>query len=136
VRRENIGMTRRRLLLLAAAACLLLAAPFVARWVMTPAPGVTLENFKRLHDGMALDEVASILGRPPDDRKDYPANEWPATMYSWKSSTGKGEVVIVHFIGGGLDGEFLNEYREIVLNLASPRTDDNLIAKIRRWLGL
>src|SRR5687768_11090065 len=65
-------MPRRRILLLAAAVCLLLllAVPFGVRWAMTPEPGVTLENFRRLHSDMTMEEVEAVLGRPSDTKRD------------------------------------------------------------------
>lgn len=64
------------------AACLLLAAPLAALLVVlgspeppTPVPGPTLENFNRLHVGMAQSEAKAILGPPAESGKNFVAWE-------------------------------------------------------------
>ena len=54
-------MTRRRLLILSALLLLPLVG-FGIYFLTPPKPGVTRENFRRLHKGMTQEEVESILG--------------------------------------------------------------------------
>ena len=119
-------MPRRRLLLIVAAVCLLLAVPFVVRWAMTPVPGVTNENFKRLHTGMTLEEMEAILGERAELQHvaGMPVHTW----------TGKdsGVSVIENAPGYMVGWHFRNGYP--IAQLASP--PDPLLTKIRRWLGL
>jgi hypothetical protein len=56
-----LRVRRRRLLLVALVAAGLAAAFF---WLQLPRPGVTRANFERLEEGMTLEEVETILGRP------------------------------------------------------------------------
>src|SRR5262249_29487410 len=58
-------MGRRRLLIGCGAAILLAVAGFAfVHWLTTPPPGVTLENFRRLRQGMTISEVEALLGEP------------------------------------------------------------------------
>jgi hypothetical protein len=60
-------MTRRRLL--AASALLLLPLiGFGVYLLIPPNPGVTVENFHRLHKGMMLEQVETLLGGPENNR--------------------------------------------------------------------
>jgi hypothetical protein len=53
-------MKRRSLLL----GCLALVALVAVPRLLAPKPGVTVENFRRLHRGMTKEEVDAILGGP------------------------------------------------------------------------
>lgn len=126
-------MSRRRLLLLAAAVCLL-AIPFVARLATTPAPGVTLENFKRLHRGMTLEEVEAIMGRSPDDSDDLRRRGGNGIVRWWYSEEAKVHILTSHHdstyyaAAGGFERAGIR-----VDSLAEP---SSAIGKIRRWLRL
>jgi hypothetical protein len=43
-----------------------LGGPLLYFWLSTPAPGVTLENFHRLHLCMSANQVEEILGKPAE----------------------------------------------------------------------
>lgn len=57
-------MIRRRLLLFAVVLASLIGVGIYL--LLPPKPGVTLENFRRLHVGMTRSEVESILGTPDE----------------------------------------------------------------------
>lgn len=125
-------MTRRRLLLFAAAACLLFVVPAVAYWTLVPTPGVTLENFKRLHSGMSIEEVKTIMGRAPDR-----SFQWIGSGHLWHGEEGTvsistdfdARMVGVFYPGRkGPTSQFL-EGDEIFM--ASP-PPESIFAKIRR----
>src|SRR5690348_18276985 len=59
-------MTRYRLLLAGSVICVGVITGVLLQWALTPSPGMTRENFKRLHAGMTLPEMEAIMGRPPD----------------------------------------------------------------------
>jgi hypothetical protein len=116
------GKTRRSILL-AAAASLLVASPIAAVWwALTPEPGVTLENFRRLHDGMTLEEIETIMGKP-SDRCEIPMNG--SSTHIWVGDEGT-----VSITQGFVTGTFQKQ-GETVRQLASaPRS-----FRIRHWLG-
>jgi hypothetical protein len=59
--------TRRTLVLLLTATALGLAGGyFILDYATTPEPGITLECYDRLRDGMTIAQVEAILGRPCD----------------------------------------------------------------------
>ena len=120
-------MTRRRLLLIGTVACLLVATPFVVRWALTPAPGPTLENFKRLRAGMSWEQAKDILG--PTDHHLLPngavRNYWTAgdeEILVWEDSAGRVE-----------DGIFV-DYRG--RNWKIVRPEETVMDRLRRWFGL
>jgi hypothetical protein len=62
--RRGDTMRRRFLLVVGLFACLFCGASLYVMWQPSYTPGVTPENFRRLHKGMTRDEVQAILGGP------------------------------------------------------------------------
>jgi hypothetical protein len=78
---EDFGVSRRRRRWFAAGIGVLLLATlgFVSFVCLTtPPPGVTLENFRRLREGMSKQEVASILGAPEKELYSRNTQIWEA----------------------------------------------------------
>src|SRR5262245_9851083 len=73
-----------RRLLCASIAMLVLmsAAAFGTIYLLTPTPGVTLDNAHRLHQGMRLSQVEELMGRTPDSTGD---DAWGSSIAYWKS---------------------------------------------------
>src|SRR5688572_21853117 len=126
-------MTRYRPHLFATAACLLVAVPFVVRWAMTPAPGVTLENFRRLYAGMTIAEVEQTIGRRCDRFQsiDLPVKR---NYYSWSGDSTLPFLEIAEIPGdeGIYSGRFVQGSDDVTLLAVR----ESLSGKIRRWLGL
>lgn len=124
-------MPRHRPLLLTAAVCLL-AGPFALRLAMTPEPGVTRENFRRLAKGMTLAEIEEIMG----ERSDAGGELLPGKSYSWTGKTGD-VVVVMSPEGRAESGTFyLRRYTGRIRLIRDMDIGDCFLAKIRRWLGM
>jgi hypothetical protein len=69
-RQETLPMRRRRLLLGVGPPALLgVAGLALFLWLMTPTPGVTWENFRRLRVGMSAREAKALLGEGYEELK-------------------------------------------------------------------
>ena len=122
-------MRRRRLLLTVGAVALLGVAGFAMFiWLISPTPGVTLENFRRLLEGMSTTDVEALLGEPSKVRESL-----RGTTRCWQ-----GEEV-------GID--LLFDADRVLFGIAVPpqppgrfglaeyiRVDESFLDRIRRWL--
>ncbi len=130
--RETWVMSRRKRALLWA--WLLVALTGVGlvgvQWAMTPTPGVTLENFRRLHDRMKMEEIEPILGGPAHDG-------WPPFTHEWTGEEGKIHLNAVpekhRQIFIGYTGTFTTPDGKTFRVAAA---NESLLARLRRWLGL
>jgi hypothetical protein len=99
----------------------------VTDWMLTPPPGVTEANVKRIRPGMTLAEVESILGGPGDRllltnrEKAFTAR---GLLYFWAGDAGSAWVVVTE------DGR-VHEAEWVPDCDAQPGS----FARLRAWLG-
>ena len=109
-----------------------LAAFALSLWLTTPSPGVTLENFRRIHVGMSQERAEAMLGRPAEGVWDGipslcpPTHVWvEGELYVYLDICEDGQVVGgVAFAGAG-DGA----KQEVPLSVS-----ENWLDCLRRWL--
>ena len=91
-------------------------------------PGVTVENFKRLHKGMTEEEVEAIFGRPAD-HKSY------MTLQNLRDWDGPGFRVHLVFSLGEAHGflVFLDNRTELEIQ---EKPYEFPLKQMGRWLGL
>jgi hypothetical protein len=102
-------MRRKRLLVILVIACAVLAGSVLLFRYLSPGPGVTLENFKRIRKGMTERDVEAILGTAGEK-----AYMWHTPCRIWQGKREKVGVVIL-FSEDGLVQSGL---------MAEPRPDD------------
>jgi hypothetical protein len=128
-------MQRRALLIVAGLMVLAGLSLPAMRWAMTPVPGVTRSNFDRLHEGMRLEEIETVMGRPADFRN-YVTGNMP---YVWKCD--EGSVHISDWVtgtrgkfvkGGSVNMRWIDG--ETVAELAP--APEGFLPMLRRWLHL
>lgn len=134
---------RRRLLLVRGAVALLGVAGFaLLTWLSgpAPAPGVTLENFRRLQKGMSVRDVEALLGKPLQASGAF-SNTWPTRSgtYSASLSWCSGNLMIVlEFKAGRVwNGRTLIDSSPGFANYRIGeylRSDESLLNRIRRLL--
>jgi hypothetical protein len=106
---------RKRSFIVAALFAALVSVGFVAALLLSDGPGVTKANFDRIEEGMTLQEVEQILGRPGK-------LTWGG--YSWEAEDGATVFVVFDFDGASAGPKSWADSRETPLD------------KIRRWLHL
>ncbi|MCI0743828.1 MAG: hypothetical protein L0Y58_00330 [Verrucomicrobia subdivision 3 bacterium] len=121
---------------------LLAAAAFVfVLWWTTPNHRINVDSFKKIKNGMTLDEVVQIVGVPPGHYGAPSKN--PGTIYLLASDAvldpfkfeGTEHVEEWHSDVGKLM-LILNKEHIVIAAQFESYGDDGLLAKIRRWLGL
>jgi hypothetical protein len=123
---EGVFMRRGRLLLsLGAVALLGVAGLALLLWLATPAltPGVTLENFRRLREGMSLRQVEALLG--PHQLKEGSHKAWHS----------KDKDIAIWLV---IDGDHLRHGHAMRSNDHSDdehlHPDDSFLTGIHQWL--
>src|SRR5438045_683724 len=109
---------RKRYFIVAALFASLASVGFVAALLMSNGPGgpgVTKANFDRIEEGMTLQAVEQILGRP---------GQYTWGGYHWEADDGATVFVVYDFDGASAGRKFWRDSRESPLD------------KIRRWLHL
>jgi hypothetical protein len=127
-------MRRRRLLLGLTGVALLVVAGFgVLIWLTSPTPGVTLDNFRRLREGMSIRDVEALLGKP--DRVFEGAAR---THRVWR-----GEEVVISLTWDADDADRLwvgfaeppgQEWNPNTGYYERIQKDESFLDRIRRWL--
>ena len=130
-------MRRRRLLLGVSAVVLLVAGFALFVWLTRPTPGVTWENFRRLHIGMSVKEVERLLGEPHEV---YGSRR--GTERYWKSQ--EVEISLTFDTEGLYDGRGhspptdnanWSEHLRLAFDEGERiRTHEGFLDHIRRWL--
>ena len=81
------GMKKKRLLLLVGAIAAVVGVTLGVLAMLPPKPGITKENFDRIENGMAFEDVNAIFGQQPDPwQSGVRANGWK--QHLWKSNDG------------------------------------------------
>ncbi len=109
-----------------------LSGAWLYRTVFAFTPGVTQENFDRLHAGMKVDQVKTILGEPVSG---YSRRTLGVTKDGWRDYE-EGPFIILFHAEGELEaglfyaGKGKGPSRELA---PSP---EPFLARLRRWLPL
>src|SRR5438552_2519853 len=106
---------RKRYLVVAGLFASLASVVFVAALLMSGGPGVTKADFDRIEEGMTLQEVEQILGKPG-------TYTWGG--FYWHFDDGAGAFVVFDFNGASAGHKTWQDSTESPLD------------KIRRWLHL
>jgi hypothetical protein len=106
---------RKRYFIVAALFASLASVWFIAALLMSNAPGVTKANFDRIEEGMTLQEVEQIFGRP---------GKYTWGGYSWQADDGARAFVVFAFNGDSAGHKNWENSTESPLD------------KLRRWLHL
>jgi hypothetical protein len=121
---------------------LLVGLPLFGYWFLPKkpplVPGATLENFRRLHKGMSIDEAITILG--PTEEQEPAWKFYTIGIYFWNGEAGRIQLYFdlkVH--NKPAEGKLLsygqfdigNEYREEL-----KEEPISIFSRIRRLLGL
>jgi hypothetical protein len=109
-------MSRRVYLLGVGLALVALALAFTD-WALTPPPGVTEANARRIRPGMTLDQVGDLLGGPGIDLGDYFGR-----LMVWGE---QGATVQVRY----------DDQRLVVWAEFKGATAPGLLSRLRSWLG-
>jgi hypothetical protein len=125
-------MARRRLLLLwlfvsLGLAAIGLGAFGIARSILRPEPGVTRENFRRLHFWMSPQEAETILGGPAKD-KQYVTGGF---IEHWKSD---GLTICLLTCGPNVLGGQLTMADGSAEPLRPEPSRETILDRVRRWL--
>jgi len=134
-------LKRLALLLVLLLALLFVAASAVWR-PLAPAPGVTLENARRLHNGMDKRTVEAILGSFATREKKYD-NRWADLSWCTRICIVEvhydylmSRVVRVHCAyAKSVDNREPRKASDYIL-LRNIGSEDTIIARLRGWLGL
>jgi hypothetical protein len=123
-------MRKRRTLLAAGAVLCFGIVGWHLPWSTPPKPGVTRENFQRLHKGMADDAVQSILGAAGEYSVGLmKRNPWLAYVREWR---GQEVAILVAFDSDGLvlEGGLVDsqDHRELLPD------NESLLDHLRRLL--
>jgi hypothetical protein len=96
--------------------------------LLSPAPGPTPENFRRLHTGMHKNRVFAILGEPHRKQEGAASHDWTNSDETWSI------VITVNdeerAVSGGLISLQLSD------NFESLREDPGVWGRLRAWLRL
>jgi hypothetical protein len=110
----------RRVFVLGVALALLALTFALTDWWLGRQPCVTEANFKRIREGMTMQEVEAILGAPGDRMAG------PGVLYwRWQGESG---TAVVGFDGTG-------KVREFLFNRSSATARPGFLRRLRSWLG-
>src|SRR5262249_50264303 len=144
---------RKRLLLTGGLAVyVVVLAPLLLPLFHRPSPGVTRENFLRMHQGMTEEEIEAILGCPSVTEEELSISLVPRCRRIWKGNEG---VITIWFTAApgrevAFVGRFSLDYPEEVHQLLEerehrfylegdlrlPEKPEPPLARFRRRLGL
>lgn len=137
---EDAVLKRPALLLVLLLALLFIVAS--VRWTLAPAPGVTLENARRLHNRMDRRTVEAILGSSATREKKYD-NRWADLSWYTRSCIIEvhydylmSRVVRVHCAYANAVGAREPRKASDYIVLRNIGSEDTIIARLRGWLGL
>lgn len=130
-------MLRRRLLLMVLGLTGLAAVGLtVVAWLVGPSPHrISVESFEKIKAGMTEAEVLAVFGVPPGDYmrsrtivalRVHGVGRRTGECKEWRSDEG---IFLVWFDGDGIVSATNQP-------LAVMSSDDSLLDKLRRWLGL
>jgi hypothetical protein len=97
-----------------------------------PQPGVTPENFRRLHKGMSQEEVEAILGSPGQDVGRMTLQK----MKEWQAPDCFVYIVFSEIRGGGAEYGFVAADDRYRLELAEEPPEAPFVKRFSRWFGL
>jgi hypothetical protein len=114
-----MAMRKRLVLAVGLVVCLGLVGLVIVPQLEPPKPGVTVENFRRLHQGMTFEEVGAILDAPGQGRTWWGEGQ-SLTVY-WKTDHGHAEVEFIDpGEGGAQAGQFRADDGRVVLLRPKP----------------
>jgi hypothetical protein len=129
-----LSHSRRCLVLAVVGAAVALA---VVAWLIRPNPGVTPENYDRLRQGMTIEQVSTILGRPAD-KTGLECTEFGNLLpyHYWR----EGHTFIgMHFADDGTAtyGYLVTQDERAGAESLKKGlgTDESILDRLRRWLG-